>query len=662
MPIAIELFGMVASFGGRKMWTTATRSRSPTLLGALALLFVATAAKTVFADEPGKGAGAQVDDAAKDDTEPTDPGAETDLPPPPLPEDPSMFGQGLDAPPGTHNSTQAPNAREAAEDALPPGTVCPDGMVPVMLNDLQVLDLNGQPLCKPPHHPFIKGELTNLGATKLKLRDSRFGIGFGYAHLDGSSYLHVEPQLDMNFGKFSFGIGVPLNFRAYANGFVDGGGIHLRANDYSSASDFARVIRFITYGAKEDNVYLNISQLFAASIGHGTIVRRYSGEIDQNITRVGAQLDAYGRFGGFEAFIGDVVQPTHFMSGLAFLKPLGFISGSLGNTLGQTSIGLQTALDLHAPFTLNRIPGGYPSVGDDGEPVVGVERSAQIIGADLETKILKTDSADIKPFLDYSRMLDITDENGKTLSGGGGLTLGLLGRFNVGDVKVHAFRVIAEGRYFDGNYQPGYFDTFYEVQKYQYISGAASTSYDPKLRSVFGTNDLVAGSTMTDNQTRAAQKRLGFYAEFGYQFNEGLALMLAYEDSYQISGPATVCPPAPQYCNDANARARNFTAHLEYPVYSWFQFFASFYKHSFTGSPFDFVNGKLGDNVLIYAAARVHILPILFLNIRYYRSWQADPVLGQMTNVPGFEADLEFGYEFDRNKKSSSVTSPKPHS
>jgi hypothetical protein len=559
-----------------------------------------------------------------------------DLPPPPLPVDTSLFGPGDTT--GSINAlgSTGVSAREAGEDAAPANSNCPAGMIPIMKDDgEQAVDAEGKPACKA-HHPFIKGELTNLGATKLKLKDSRFGIGFGYTRLDGSSYLHVEPQVDIAIGKFSFGVGVPLNVRAYANGFIDGGGFHLRANDYSSPSDYARIVRFITYGAKEDNLYLNIRQLFAASIGHGSIVRRYSGEIDQNITRVGAQLDAYGRFGGFEAFIGDVVQPTHFISGLAFLKPLGFLSGSLLDTLGQTSIGVSTALDLHAPYTLSRIPGGYPQVGNDGEPIVGVERNAQIIGGDLETKILKTDSVDLKPFLDYSRMLDITDENNHTIQGGGGGTVGILGRFNVGDVKVHAFRVIAEGRYFDGNYQPGYFDTFYEVQKYQYITGSASIGYDPKLKTIM-TRD-------------PSQKRAGLYAEFGYQFNQGLALMLAYENSYQVSGPNTVCPPAPQVCNDPNQGTQNLTVHIEYPVYSWFQFFASFYKRSFSGSPFNFNNG-LGDNTLIYGAARLHILPILFLNVRYYRSWQADPVLGEMKNVPGFEADLEFGYEFDRSKK-----------
>ena len=576
---------------------------------------------------------------------PPQPG-EQQLEPPP---DTSMLGGGsTEAPPPGSESFGQNNrrtGREAAEELIeaPPmvsaAGACPEGQQPVMQDGQPVIGLDGHPACKVKR-TFIKGELTNLGATKLKVKDSRFGLRLGYARLDGSSYLSITPEVDLAFGKFSFGLGVPLNVRAYANGFVDGGGLHLRANDYNSPSSFARVVRFITYGAKEDNVYLNISQLFAASIGHGAIVRRYSGNVDQNITRVGAQLDAYGRFGGFEAFIGDVVAPTHFMSGIVFIKPLGFISGPLLQTLGQTSLGISTAMDLHAPYTLKRItnlPGAnFPQVGDDAEPVVDVERKAQIVGADLETKFVKTENSDIKAFIDYSTMLSIQDESGKTLPAGGGFTLGTLGRFNAGEVKPHAFRVIVEGRFFDGNYVPGYFDTFYEVQKYQLITGRASTDYDPKLKAVMARDP--------------SQKRAGYYAEFGYQYNQGLALMLAYEDSFQVSGPATVCPPAPQHCNDPNVGTKNLTLHLEYPVYSWFQFFASFYRRSFGGATTD-SDHPLGDNTLIYAAFRLHILPILFLNARYYRSWQADPVLGEMKNVQGFEADLEFGYEFDRRKK-----------
>ena len=66
----------------------------------------------------------------------------------------------------------------------------------------------------------------------------------------------------------------------------------------------------------------------------------------------------------FEAFTGDVVQPQHFLAGLAFVKPLGWISGPLHDTLGWTSLGISTAMDLAAPYTLQRGANGYPTVGD----------------------------------------------------------------------------------------------------------------------------------------------------------------------------------------------------------------------------------------------------------------------------------------------------------
>ena len=513
---------------------------------------------------------------------------------------------------------------------------CPEGMVAWMKDGERVLDTDGKPACRVKRQ-FIKGELTNLGSDKLVVADSRFGLRVGYAYLDHSSYLAIDPEIDLHFGPdVALGLGVPLHVLAYAGGFYDTGKIKLRKHDYDKPSQYARILRFLTIGKKEDPFYLNVSQLFAASIGHGAIVRRYSGNTDINITRVGAQLDAYAKFGGFEAFIGDVVQPTHFMAGLAFVKPLGWLSGPARETWGSTSLGISTAMDLEAPYQLQRDAAGRPTVGDDGEPIVSATRRAQLVGIDLETKVLKTDHADIKPYLDYSRLLSIHSPIGAGAgsSGGGGTTLGLLGRFNVGDVKVHAFRVVLEGRYFDGNYLPGYFDTFYEVQKYQFITGKADAGYEPKLWTIL-------------NRDRA-HKRAGYYVEFGYQFNQGLGLMAAFEDSFHVAGPADICAtcaPDLKYVG-----GRNLTLHIEYPAYSWLQFFASFYRRSFDGAPVD-TGRPLGDNTLVYGAVRFHMLWIFFLNARVFRTWQADPVLGEMKNLWGGDVDLEIGYEFDRSTR-----------
>ena len=559
--------------------------------------------------------------------------AVSELPPAPS-EGPGMKAFGQQGGEGGREAEDA-QARQQFDHTFP----CPEGMVPMMSGGKRVIDVDGKPACKVKRS-FVKGELTNLGSDKLLTNDSRFGLRIGYARLDNSSYLHLEPEVDFHFGSnVALGLGVPLNVLGYAGGFYDKGVIKLRPHDYDKPSDYARVLRFFTVGRKEDNFYLNISQLFAASIGHGAIVRRYSGNIDHNITRVGAQLDAYWRWGGFEAFVGDVVQPQHFVAGLAFLKPLGFLTGDLGTTLGQTSLGISSAADFQAPYTLNRIPIlNYPVVRDDGEPDVRETRRAQLVGVDLETKLLKTEGADIKPFFDYSRLLDIDTPSGLGArgQGGGGATLGALGRFNAGEVKLHAFRVVVEGRYFDGNYLPGYFDTFYEVQKYQFITGKADTAYEPKLRTLLARDP--------------AHKRGGYYAEVAYQYNGGLALMAAFEQSFHLAGPDDICPGCPAAAKAVGAR--NLTLHIEYPAYSWLQFFGSFYRRGFDGGTIDTTN-PLGDNTLIYAAARLHILPILFLNARLYRSWQVDPVLGEMRNVYGGDVDLEIGYEFDRTSRTT---------
>ena len=49
---------------------------------------------------------------------------------------------------------------------------------------------------------------------------------------------------------------------------------------------------------------------------------------------------------------------------------------------------------------------------EPGEEIAQETRRAQVVGLDLETKILKTEDADLKPYLDYSRLLDISNPTG----------------------------------------------------------------------------------------------------------------------------------------------------------------------------------------------------------------------------------------------------------
>ena len=96
--------------------------------------------------------------------------------------------------------------REASEDIVPPqlAEACPEGLVPVMHNGQPIIDAHGKPVCRAKRQDAVKGELTNLGAAKLLVKDSRFGLRLGYARLDRSTTSRSKcgnrSALRQNFG------------------------------------------------------------------------------------------------------------------------------------------------------------------------------------------------------------------------------------------------------------------------------------------------------------------------------------------------------------------------------------------------------------------------------------------------------------------------------
>src|SRR5262249_40964103 len=125
--------------------------------------------------------------------------------------------------------------------------------------------------------------------------------------------------------------------------------------DWDHYHDYGRLLKYVNYGRKEDNFYVNIGQRYATSIGHGAIMRRYSPSIDIDYPRASAEVDAYNDYAGFEAFTNDVLE-WNTLAAIAFVKPLSFFKAD--NLLAKTlSIGVTGAIDWNAPdrlgFTLD---------------------------------------------------------------------------------------------------------------------------------------------------------------------------------------------------------------------------------------------------------------------------------------------------------------------
>ena len=502
---------------------------------------------------------------------------------------------------------------------------------------------------------FVKGELSALlGTSKLVTTNNRVGLRLGWQQIDLMHYLTINPELDLRFGKLTFGLGVPLALEIFDGNLLEGddwkagfsGAGSFRTKDWDEWQEYARFIRYLTYGRKEDNIYASLSQFGSNTLGHGALMRRYSVNIDPDSTRVAGQFDMYNDYAGFEIMTNSIVSWDLF-GALAFVKPLSFF---MDHPIARSlSIGFTYAADRDAPvFVRTRAPeGANPAlpfwVEGDSRPAVDGSTYLHAMGVDLEIKLLKTDSLDLKPFVDFSWMMPTTPDGLDSLDpeGGNGFTFGLLGRFNLGSDPVHAFRVIGEFRSFSANYQPGYFDSFYEVQKYfmdQHYARvgeetcASLRPNDPTQRCLPPTkfNELFVNRKGQD-------RRLGYYLEFNYSIVEKMSLTLALEGS--------------------NAdRGNHFLAHLEVPALSWLQFFVTYHQRSMD-SLGDLFSMDAADKI-IFAALRLRILPFLFINFRYTHTLMFSEGNGDL-NADGLEdayrlyqpshawmGDIEFGWEF----------------
>ena len=482
---------------------------------------------------------------------------------------------------------------------------------------------------------FVKGELSSVGMTRMESRSNHVLVAGGYNRIGKAHYVLVRPQVGLAFGDFSLGLGVPLNFEVFNSGYPKDpapGENHiigasnagsLRKEDWDEVADFAQVLTYLTYGRKEDPVYLDIGQRHASTLGHGTIMRRYASNIDVNLTRVGAQLDAHNDYIGAELMTNDIAR-WNLIGGLAVIKPLSIVG--LDSWLARSvSIGVSAVVDRDAPSSLQMmpeppcpVPGACKPANvtkvDEGNRLAANREAVTLAGVDLELKLVKSSVADIKPYIDYSKLLYRGDQG----EGGGGLAIGVLGRFNLGALTTHAFRLVAEYRRLDEGYRPGYFDSFYEVDKF--LDG--------------GTGGVKPGDgqvPLTKLQATVGAgrppKRSGYYFEASYGVREAIGLTLAFEGQSELP-------------------EKNFIAHLEVPALSFLKFFGTIYKRGFT--IFD-----LDEHAVAFAGVRLKVLPVLFVNARAFRSFEldafksADTALGtlQYRNVTGYAGDIELGFE-----------------
>jgi hypothetical protein len=535
------------------------------------------------------------------------------------------------------------------KDGKPKGPrPCAEGEKPKPAEELAPGELACKEMNSERGVAFLKGELSHMGDVQLVNARSSFGVGLGVNVIDTTLYAVLRPDVNMKFGTFQLGLGAPLRFETINWGTVDlfgnpvddvfGNFGRFRTQDWDQVEDWLRPIRYITYGKKEDRLYVNLNRVNATTIGHGQLVRRYTPNLDIDEDNLFANFDAYGDWGGVELMGGPFPAPR-LVGGLAFVKPMGIAQDFapiteegtwLHTALDSWSIGFTYVTDLNSPTGLE----GRFNPGDQRRQLV-VDQANQFVwrnktnpigdvvqglGVDTEIKVLKLDNVDIKTYADVSALLFPADSSSAAAYeafSGAGATLGALVRVSLGEKPIrpieeeedavqlgkkprpkkaaHALRLRLEGRTFSSTFLPSYWNTLYEVDRFQFGTDANRASLPTKI----GFLASQQGGPM----------RAGYYAELSYAWVDALALTAMYEDAYPLG-------------DDPTMRAKNLALHAETAGLGWLQLFATYQYRNVEAGELGKALSLTTDNEVLFAGARLQILPIMFLNFAAQRAFR----------------------------------------
>lgn len=396
----------------------------------------------------------------------------------------------------------------------------------------------------------------------------------------------VNVALGLSFDREQWGVGfrLPLRFRVIDRDPQNDGDVAgVRGEDWDQISDYLRLLRYVYIGQadKKGPFYIRLGELSGLSLGHGTILHRYFNGFD--LSRFQAGLNVAVNVGAFsaEAMVGDLMQP--YLSGGRFtVRPLQL--AGLDEFWHRFVVGASIVVDADAPFVLETDGLGRVVVNDQNEPEVLRARSFVVSGIDLGFELLRSAPLSITPYIDLNQM--------SVLASGRGLHLGVLwtSRLSLG-VTQFAVDARTEYRRVSGDYRSPYFDTVYEIERYQVLSDGGGAQ--PKLA-------LLCGGT---GACAAGPGRNGVYMD----------VLAGFPGLIQVGGEyVDYDGPAP----DGTLRLSLFV-----PALQALRLSAFYYRVNVDGAG-DLL--ALDDKSAVVAAAEVPMGGFFFAQARWWRIWEAD--------------------------------------
>ena len=503
----------------------------------------------------------------------------------------------------------------------------------------------------PAPPTFVEGELVSVGQIGVLPWDNRFGAQVGLERLGeiyyGTVNVGINHRFDVNGEPLRLTIGVPLRFEildARPNQRFDNVG-RFRQQDWDEASDFAKVIQRLQYGSKEQRFFLDINRFSAHNLGHGLIMKRYDANLNLNTSRVGVQFDAFSDYVGFESMLNDITNPN-LMGALVFVKPLSLINRSnsiLRSFFGWFKLGVrstgtsQNALDREDLDNDGRRETELQVDQNTFQPD-SLRSPVSGYGLDAEIKIVDKRELDVKTYLDVSYLetgLPIGDPEsidpavvGSTRVRSSGWAVGQLIRSNLGIAPVHALRLRMEYRKYDPNYLPSYFDSLYEIQRFQYLPSGevVDLANATKLQRVFG------------RDPNGAQVNGGYF-EASWRIGNAFAFAFGLE------------------VNDQTPDNHGFL-HLEFPQIGHFQLSTTYHRRNAQNRQ-ELFSTKFGNNDIWIFQTRYRTFSWLYNNLSIMTpfGFGPDSVFRSAIQV-NLSLEIGFSYGDDEPKtKAQSVPS-----
>lgn len=294
------------------------------------------------------------------------------------------------------------------------------------------------------------------------------GTTVGFGQIDEDWFTTINFGAAFQFGKLGLGVQVPLRLRTVdvspkADPKRDGEII--RKADWDEVSDWTRIIQYISWGQPNDEIYARLGVLTGTTLGHGTIVDRYYNVVDVDHYQTGVQLHLDFKHAGGTFFMDNLIHPEMFGT-RGFVRPFRFFSG-LPEWLNDFVVGTTLFMDVAGPLTAQTLSNGHCcAVNGDGEVRFEGRGSVSMLGFDLGWEVAPADWVALTPYLDGNLL---------THTGGGGMHLGILSSFNILDVVRLGARI--EYRVMDETYAPGYVNSWYEIERIDFLQGKTKAKY-----------------------------------------------------------------------------------------------------------------------------------------------------------------------------------------